>query len=382
MATPATTIDRLETLLRELRRTSIGEAAWLIGIAALATLHVAALIPPFLQPEESDYQTYVLAARGWLNGELYPPGTFNPNSPHFLVTHVPFVFMSTRAGLALSAALNYVGFFLTCRLIIRELRLHLSPALMITLGLLILASPPSFNTFSFGNTTWVLAFFVTVAWVWSRRERPISEGAAMGVLGTVKPLLVAYLLLYVARSRRTALIAMIAAASLTFGAVIAIFGWTTFDGWLASMRGISWYGMHTNLSVMGVLARFGPPNLVFWFVISAAIALATFGAARRVDHDAAWLVVLIASLLTAPLGWRYYLCFGVGPLAAVVLARPVDAVLIAATVLAAATPALTSGVPAGLGTGILGTVPFIGLVSLWVAAIRHGMIGRAVRAGG
>jgi hypothetical protein len=67
-----------------------------------------------------------------------------------------------------------------------------------------------------------------------------------------------------------------------------------------------------------MFARVWRPEALVW--AAGAVVLGTATAIRLsrtpADADRDWLVVLLGSLLMAPLGWRYYLCFALGPLVA------------------------------------------------------------------
>jgi hypothetical protein len=107
--------------------------------------------------------------------------------------------------------------------------------------------------------------------------------------------------------------------------------------------------------------------LVVWAVVSCAILSITYASFRSTDVDAAWARLLVAALLTSPLGWIYYAWWLI-PLATVWRGRTLSwAALLALTV---PPQWLFVGQPSLLLSFTLASVYTWGLVALWADLMR------------
>jgi len=277
------------------------------------------LVAAFARPDLIDFAAFVDNARAWLDGQPYPDESRDPNAPHVILLFLPFAGLSRTAGLTIWTLVSYACLAWTIRMVLRELDLRPSRPLAVTALALLLAAPPMLDVVVNGNMIWPLMAVFTLTWRWARHGRDHAAAAGLGLLITAKPFLGVLLLLYVVRRAWAPTAIAVATAAGTLVIAVWVTGLDAWIAWYHALQRISWYDVRFNASVLGVLARVGRQDVVLWGVASVLVAGLTAWMLRRprprVDLD--WAVVLLASLLMAPLGWRYYLCFGIGPLIAV-----------------------------------------------------------------
>lgn len=360
--------ERADAALGRLRSTVAGEAAWVIALSGLVTIHLAALVPAFARPDLIDFSAFVDNARGWLAGTPYPSSSRDPNTPHAILAFVPFVFLPIRVGLAIWFGITYVCLLLTLRAVSRELDLRMSAPLRLTLLVFALAAPPSWDVFVNGNMIWPLALGVTWAWRLARHGDLTRAAAVLGALATMKPFLGLLGLVFLVRREWRALAAMAIAAMVTLGVAIAVTGPTAFSAWLDALGRIGWYGVRFNASVLGALARVWRPDPLVWVVALLVIASVTAVvlARRRADISWDWLFVYLAALLASPLGWRYYLCLSVGPLVAALLAPSIPKRAVVSLCLLLISPAFSVGAGSTLALATVGSIPMWAALGAWV----------------
>ena len=364
------TVDRWLTALRS---TAAGDVAWLAVLAACLALHLAALLPPFVRPDVSDVHAYAANARGWLNGTPYPGMVPDPNAPHAILVFVPFSMLQTRVAIALWMAVAYASFALTIRLIVRELRPHRSAQLWITGGALLAALPAVLDVVRNSNMLWPVGLLVSMAWVRDRHGHATSAAAILGVAATIKPLLGMFLFLYLARRLwRTAAIFLVTGA-VTILVGVLITGLPAWRAWLDAIPRIFVYGVPSNASAMGVLARTWSGDFVPWLAVAAGLAILTFWYFKihlaHVDRD--WTCVVLSSVLIAPLGWRYYLCLGLGPILALLTGQALTTRTRVALGLALVSPSLGSTTWSPVLQATLGSIPFWLILAWWIRMLRE-----------
>jgi hypothetical protein len=368
--TPAEGLQYYEDRLQRLRLTSSGEAIWLLSVAALLALHVAALLPAFARPESIDFTAFVQNARAWLDGHPYAGGSRDPNAPHVILAFVPFVYLSPSAGVIAWTAISYACMAATLLMVTRVLDIRPSAPLALTGLALLLGSRPVADVFVNANMIWPFALVMTLAWRCARRGDVLRAAALLGVLASAKPFLGGFFLLFVARRWWGALLAMAAAAAGTLGISVVIAGAAAFEAWIEAIGRISWYDAGYNGSIMGLLARVWRPHPGLWLAASIAVAAVTYVQLKRTyDTDREWLATLLASLLIAPLGWRYYLCFVVGPVVGCVLRSVRSPSLWGAIVGLAVAPALLPG-PSVPSRATAGSLVFLATLIAWGVVLR------------
>jgi alpha-1,2-mannosyltransferase len=289
---------------------------------------------------------------------------------------VPFVHLPLRVSLAIWTALTYLSLALTLRAVSRELGLCISRPLQLTLVAFALAAPPSRDVFVNGNMIWPLALAFTWAWRLARHDQLPAAAAVLGALATIKPFLGMFGLLFLVRRQWRALGAMAATSLASLVIAVSVTGTHAFAAWFQAIARISWYDVRFNASVLGFLARVWSPEPAAWAAIALAIAI-TSGAvlkSRVADLSREWLFVFVASLLAAPLGWRYYLCLAAGPLIATLLSLPARSHVAAILCVLMISPVVPIATSSPVVQGTLGSLP------MWVAFTAWAMLATTVPA--
>lgn len=374
-------IEHADVALRRLRSSAWGEALWVLSLGLMLAVHLGSLVPAFLRPDLIDFSAFVDNAGSWLAGTPYPDTSRDPNTPHAILAFVPFVQLPLRVGLAIWTGLAYLSLALTLRAVSRELGLRVSRPLQWTIVAFALATPPSRDVFVNGNMVWPLALAFTWAWRLARNDRLPASAAVLGVLATMKPFLGMFGLFFLVRREWRALGSMAGASLVSLALAVAVTGTDAFAAWLRAIARISWYGVRFNSSVLGFLARVWAPEPIAWAAIALLIAAVTLGVLKSrvasVSRD--WLFVFIASLLAAPLGWRYYLCLAVGPLVATLVSVPARSAVAVSLCAVAISPAIPLATSSPVLRGTLGSIP------MWAALTAWAMLAMTVpetRAGG
>ena len=360
-------LEAADAFLKRFRSTAVGEPLWVLSLGAMMAVHLASLVPAFLRPDLIDFSAFVDNARAWLAGTPYPETSRDPNTPHAILAFVPFVHVPLRVGLAIWTVLTYLSLALTLRAVSRELGLRLSRPLQLTLVAFALATPPSRDVFVNGNMIWPLALVFTWAWRLARRGRLPAAAAVVGVLATMKPFLGMFGVLFLVRRQWRALGAMAAASLVSIVLAVALTGMNAFTGWLHAVARINWYDVRFNASVLGFMARVWSPDPIAWAAV--ALAIATISGAvltlRAASLSREWLFVFLASLLAAPLGWRYYLCLAIGPLVATLVSVPVRSAATAALCIVAISPAIALATRSPVVLATVGSIPMWAALGAW-----------------
>jgi alpha-1,2-mannosyltransferase len=236
-----------------------------------------------------------------------------------------------------------------------------------TLVAFVLAAPPSRDVFVNGNMVWPLALAFTWAWRLARRDRLPVSAAVLGVLVTMKPFLGMFGLFFLVRRQWRALGAMAGASLISLVLAVALTGTDAFAAWLRAVARISWYDVRFNSSVLGFLARVWAPEPIAWAAIALLIVAITLGVlkARAASLSREWLFVFIASLLAAPLGWRYYLCLAVGPLVATLVSVPARSAVAVSLCAVAISPAIPLATNSAALRGTVGSIPMWAALTAW-----------------
>lgn len=260
----------------------------------------------------------------------------NLNHPAGLLLFVPFLALAPAMAYALWAVVGLACYLLAIALALREVgapALHWPGAFVLALSL---AAPGVAYSLQLGQWGLPLALPVTVAWILYRHDRRVAAAALLGLLATLKPFLLLLLALVLpwqhGRRRWTvAMLAPLGAATLTASvvslAVLPILGPSAYADWLVVLRAVNWYSHGFNISLVGLISRVAPPPpwLVGAITAVAGAGVATIarrqeGDIPRADRDVGLLLVL--SLLVAPLGWLYYTALLVPLTAVAVTAWP------------------------------------------------------------
>jgi hypothetical protein len=267
--------------------------------------------------DSADLPSFYGSARAWMSGQSpYQLGSDirpNLNTPPFLVLFAPFARGSISVAWWTWSALGAVLLIDALRRVRRVLS---SDAVLGVLALLLI-STPSWLAWRQGQVTWVLAYFVTRAWLAPSDWRRAAWLAPAIVL---KPPLVFFALAlpYALMWR-----AGVLASSMTLVSVL-LQGPELWRTWLVQQVDVMWLALAANLSWFGQLARVqvgirpiglaGLSGIGVGFValvaVATRVALAPLTGARR------WAVAWLWALLASPYGWMYYLPVAFAPMAA------------------------------------------------------------------
>ena len=329
---------------------------------------------------------------------------WNLNPPHFHLLLLPLVWLPTGAALVLWLLANGVCGYYALRMIVREAQLTFTPqqrqlALIGLLGFIGTAS-----ALVTGHMAFLLFGMVTLSWHAARHERWTTSGIWLGLALSVKPFLLFLVPYFLWRRQWRATAALAGTVLLCVAAGFAVFGVESHRAWLHMLHvADNWAWLPMNASVTAFLTRtfttnplFTPlgvatPNLIrtLWLCIGIPIGLLTYAVAfkdpSRRGVDRAFALMLIAALLLSPLGWAYYFWLPIGPLAVLWAdwRRGTDG--------ETACPAWTRrlfklaliglmyplwciglGQPLRLGTALIASLYFWGLLLVWLALLIDG----------
>lgn len=225
---------------------------------------------------------------------------------------------------------------------------------------MIALSPALLSQIAMAQIAALLAALVTASWVAGRGSRPYLAGALLGVAIALKPFLLPVAVWWaVSRAGRAAAVALsTAGACLAIG--MALLTLDAYTLWLDAIRVAGWAHFNLNLSMFGAVSRLGLAGSPAPWVIACAVVAVVTGActlARR--NDAAWVAVLLASILISPFGWAYYELIVAAPLVGAALE---DRGLMRTSAVLWLPPALAPG-------GVV--LASVGLLLLWAVAVRR-----------
>lgn len=194
--------------------------------------------------------------------------------------------------------------------------------IFIGLSTLSVAYYPSYVNFIGGQVGSLLCTPLITAWLLIRKNRNIAAGATLGLLASLKPFLLIFIIPLAITRRRQGLSAFVVSTCLFSGIFFLAYQGDPFCTYLKSMTEVTWTHYNWNASTAGFISRFtshheeylpADPNLVrqlmTWsisIILLTCFCFSTYLLAKR-DADAFpfWTAYVIA-LLTSPLGWIYY----------------------------------------------------------------------------
>jgi hypothetical protein len=260
---------------------------------------------------------------------------WNLNPPHFHLIILPFAALPIYPALALWLVINILCLYLSLRAIRLELRLTEIQWQFTLVGVLAFAGTTA-SVLSV-HCSFLLMFLVTRMWLASRHGRGASAGLYLGLAMSVKPFLLMLLPYFLLRRRWRTLFAAVMMSLLCYAVGAAVFGMDAHSSWREKLASsTSWCWQFQSGSLYGLLARtltrnpMGdclvdcPASLValLWLCFGVPIGLATLAVSciekTPADIDRSISILLVAALLLSPLGWAYYFCLPLGPMAAVV----------------------------------------------------------------
>ncbi len=335
---------------------------------------------------------------GEWNGK--PIFLWNLNPPHFHVVIMPFAVLPIYPALMLWLSLNILCLYLSLRAIRRELQLTETQWQFTLVGVLAFAGTTA-SVLS-AHCSFLLMFLVTRMWLAARQGRGTSTGLYLGVAMSVKPFLLMLLPYFLLRRRWKTFFAAITMSLICFALGAAVFGVDTHLAWRAKLSSSTgWCWQFQSGSLYGLLARtlmcnpMGeclvdcPPSLVplLWLCLGVPIGLATLAVScikrSPVDVDRSLSILLVAALLLSPLGWAYYFCLPLGPMAAVVQnwwRSEANATRASRVLLLAAAGGLVCPLslcrlfqPSALATVLLGNLYSYCVLAVWIALLLDGL---------
>ena len=275
----------------------------------------------------------------------------NLNLPHVTAALIPFTFVPLPVAWALWQLLSLGALMVVWRYLPATPKDLLIP--------MIALSPALLSQIAMAQMAALLAALVTAAWAAQRGDRPMAAGVLLGVAVALKPFVLPVVVWWaVSRAGRAAAVAF-TTAGCCIALGIAVLTMEPYITWLETTRGATWAHFGLNLSLFGTVSRLGPAGSpALWVCACAVVAAVTAACTLGRRSDAAWVVVLLASILISPFGWAYYELIVAGPL--VGAARDDGALMRAAALL---------WLPPPLALANVALAP-LGLILLWAVAAR------------
>lgn len=403
-----------EGSLRGLRRA----LPWIVAVLCLLDgMYLKSMIAR--TPDNDFAKAYFSAVAFVQGGEMYgvnpstPSGEvdgkvlqlWNLNPPHYHFLLLPLTLLPIYPALLVWCLLNLACFALALSEIQRELRLTEPQRRLALVGVLAFSGTTAWMLS--GHCSFLLMLLVTRMWRAGRQGRWTSAGLYLGVGMSIKPFLLILLPYLLLRRRWRAAAAAVGISLACFAAGIAVFGVDNHRAWHDKLgESSTWCWQFINGSLYGLLARTftanpmgecllaGPPGLVplVWLLLGVPAGIATLAATYRettmADVDRSFALLLTAALLLSPLGWAYYFCLPLGPVAAAALPwwREKTAVsrgsrgllLFGICALLCPLPLVRLFQPSALATLLLGNLYSYGVLAAWAALLLDGI--RALRA--
>ncbi len=287
---------------------------------------------------ERDFPWYYLAAGRLLRGEEIYSGLQEAarqelgiedyfidvavSPPPFPLVIAPLALLPYPVAWLLWQGLSLVALGVSLWLILRELRLDLSPAATVILICGVLLFPPlTFHLF-YAHTELFLLLLLTGAWISLRRGREVPAGVLLGLAAAVRLYPLIFLpYLWQRRARKALLAAVLTGLGLALLAGV-VTGPEAYLRYLQVLRSEIpvFYPRSGNLSLWGSVykvASFWPAlgqrpivrDLLAWGFFLAVVG-GTFWLTRaahrsdRLDRD--YNLLIAAALLASPLSWIYY----------------------------------------------------------------------------
>lgn len=357
-------------------------------LGCIVVLGTFAAVGRIADTRPNDFTVFLESAR-WLRqgADLYQrplqsgPG-YNLNTPAAILLFVPFSYLPDALALRLWTVLAIAAYTLAAWWIARAA----APGRMVSVAATVLLCQGAISSLLLGHLGAPLMLLVTAAWVADRGDRLFRGGLLIGVAVGAKPFLAVVGAYAIWRRSRALAAGLGTGFALVVVAGLALGGMSAYRSWFAALGTISWTGHVLNGSVLGLLTRtlsatpivlhatpvVDAPQLVqplWWVSVAAVAAIGGRALLRTRDRDAAWALVLVASLLASPLGWVYYAPIAAAPLVAVALKAStsiVRAMMAAGYACLLIPPAGSTG---GVGTLVHGSIYTWGLLLLFAGVV-------------
>jgi hypothetical protein len=336
--------------------------AYVGGLTAAVVIFVLHVGVALSTPTGQDFAAFVANAEAWRDGTPYEDDR-DANPPHVILLFVPFTALALEVGVAVWLAISAGAGWLCWRLIGRRAGVSPPGNLSLVLLALFVAAPATTEMVVNANMVWVLWLPFTAAWLLTRGGRAVAGGALLGVLVTTKPFLALWLPYFMLRRSWRALGGALAGAAVGVAFGVAVAGADAWVAWMGALQRIPWHAIPFNTSVAGVLARVSALETLTWLAASVPFLAVAGSRVLRQPHDIdrEWTLLLLTALLVGPLGWRYYHCWAIGPLAAWLTRKPPGPVAAGMLLLTAFTPTFEA-----IGRSTLFAVS-VGSTAFWTA---------------
>jgi hypothetical protein len=274
---------------------------------------------------QKDFMAYYLPARALFSGgNIYDPlpvlaDKYEPRAGHHfehptpyppiaIIALSPLSLLRYEYAVSIWSTLEFTSFVITGLLLLRHFGGRKAPTPVILTLLLVVPWRPIFTDLYVGQMMMFLGLLLILAWLSLRSDRKLVAGLLLGAVLALKfygwPILVLLLL----RKRFTtvaAALSVFVAANL-FG--IAVVGLPTVIEYYSRISPAisSIYREDPfNFSLAGVGFRLGGS----WFALVLTMfgLLASLALALRSSRDCAYIIMLTASIILAPIAWFHYL---------------------------------------------------------------------------
>ena len=315
------------SLTRSQRRLPPVAFVVLAGLATYVTVGAILLVPD----RGDDFRRLYLSAQTWAAGEnpytVMVDKTGNLNHPLLLPYLWLFTFASERAGF-LVWSLTSLALVAACVPAISR-HARVAPPDVVAL---ILSSTGSYLGFEYGQVTFILMALFTLAWCADRNGQATAAAALLGLLTVLKPFYGLFVFYFVWRRDWRAAATYCAVFVLGTLAGWALVGTSGFVEWVAQLQQVHWRFHLYNASVWGVGDRLFTEQAFFaathWtplvkspmlarvltLILLALVGAVLVRSATKSDTDRSYALIGLASVLTSPLGWWYYLPPLAGPI--------------------------------------------------------------------
>jgi alpha-1,2-mannosyltransferase len=321
----------------------------LLALSAILGVWNIMLVLVMTKLAMNDFGKFYHSARFFLQGtDMYQPSPatsfaplpsttlLNMNPPHVHLPILPLAYLTPTAALLVWLAMNAVCLVTVLWLIRGTLAIRLGSPLA-RLGALcaFLGFAATGAVLVTGQLSFLITLPMTLAWLAARQGRWRAAGAYLGILMSIKPLLLVFVPYFLIRGKRDAVLGSIATFVACFALGVVVFGLVPYQDWIRTLGSVDWEWLPMNGSLAGLLHRtlssspvFAPIavvptiRIVLWGVGITFIAAVTFFVSWRDTSsravDRAFAILILAALLISPLGWVYYLWLALGPMAVIV----------------------------------------------------------------
>ena len=298
------------------------------------------------QLEQRDFSRFFYSALAFLNGKnmygespatlihwsgLFAEHLWNLNPPSFHLLLLPLTSLSLESAFTVWAVISIVAFFISARIIVREIFPSLTPY-QVRFGVLgLLAFAGTGALLHTGQLSILLLLPFTLAWKNARNGRWRLAGFYLGLLSSIKLFFLIFIPYFILCHGFRFILSFLGTFIAVFGLGLFIFGAGTHLSWIHVLGEVDWTWSWINSSIHGFLRRvftetpvFSPAMiapemvtplcLILGAIVGGITLLITTRDRSRHAIDRAFALLTLAALLISPAGWIYYLFFSIGPI--------------------------------------------------------------------